>query len=251
MNNVIEEKNSMSKYLFLAIIFVAVLIVASVASTYAYFQVTISSSITNSTLTTTTDCINVAISNDTTGNISLPFNYPVTDAYAMANITAPIVVDVKNSCSSNVSAVPYTLALTTLSKSGESPITNDKIRFHVKRKVGTADETVFKNNNYLTTLSPIASGTNNYTLINNDLNSKTATSSYTTRTIYTIDSTTIAANTTNTYKIYLWVDYYEGDTAMYNADGSEKSDASHTATYDNKTFNQTFKAAVSLVINSQ
>ena len=40
----------------------------------------------------------------------------------------------------------------------------------------------------------------------------------------------------NTYSVYMWVDYYEGDTT-------------HTGLNDNSTEGQNFAAAISLVVN--
>ncbi len=240
-------KESNKKYLMYAVMFVVLLIIVTVTSTYAYFQVNVTGSIANSTITTTTDCIDISIANDSSGNISLPFNYPVTDSYATSTITNPVEVQVKNNCSNKVS---YSLILTTLTKSGESSIASSKIRYQVKKKIGTESEVVWKKPNYLTSLQMLPTGNTTSELLNKELDSKSATSSYNNRESYVIDGTSIEGNTTNTYKIYLWVDYYEGDTAMYDlSTGVEKSGASHTATYDNSTKGQTFKSAISVITN--
>ncbi len=240
-----EDNNK--KYLIYAVMFVVLLIIVTVTSTYAYFQVNVTGSIANSTITTKTDCIDISIANDSSGNISLPFNYPVTDSYATANITNPIKVQVKNNCSNKVS---YSLILTTLTKSGESSIASSKIRYQVKKKIGTGSEVVWKKPNYLTSLQMLPTGNTTSELLNKNLDSKSATSSYNNRESYVIDGTSIEKNTTNTYKIYLWVDYYEGDTAMYDlSTGEEKSGVSHTTTYDNSTKGQTFKSAISVITN--
>ena len=240
-------KESNKKYLMYAVMFVVLLIIVTVTSTYAYFQVNVTGSIANSTITTTTDCIDISIANDSSGNISLPFNYPVTDSYATSTITNPVEVQVKNNCSNKVS---YSLILTTLTKSGESSIASSKIRYQVKKKIGTGSEVVWKKPNYLTSLQMLPTGNTTSELLNKELDSKSATSSYNNRESYVIDGTSIEGNTTNTYKIYLWVDYYEGDTAMYDlSTGEEKSGVSHTTTYDNSTKGQTFKSAISVITN--
>ncbi len=240
-------EDSNKKYLMYAVMFVVLLIIVTVTSTYAYFQVNVTGSIANSTITTTTDCIDISIANDSSGNISLPFNYPVTDSYATSTITNPVEVQVKNNCSNKVS---YSLILTTLTKSGESSIASSKIRYQVKKKIGTVSEVIWKKPNYLTSLQMLPTGNTTSELLNKELDSKSATSSYNNRESYVIDGTSIEGNTTNTYKIYLWVDYYEGDTAMYDlSTGEEKSGVSHTATYDNSTKGQTFKSAISVITN--
>ena len=240
-------KESNKKYLMYAVMFVVLLIIVTVTSTYAYFQVNVTGSIANSTITTTTDCIDISIANDSSGNISLPFNYPVTDSYATSTITNPVEVQVKNNCSNKVS---YSLILTTLTKSGESSIASSKIRYQVKKKIGTESEVVWKKPNYLTSLQMLPTGNTTSELLNKELDSKSATSSYNNRESYVIDGTSIEGNTTNTYKIYLWVDYYEGDTGMYDlSTGVEKSGVSHQSSYDNSTKGQTFKSAISVITN--
>jgi len=233
-----QEKENKRNYILYAIIFVLVVSILTFAATFAYLNVTTSKSSTLAQATASAECLNISYSGS--NNIKLDYQYPITDTYALANIT-PVTVTVTNNCTNNSAAIPYTLAITSLSKSS-GHISDNKIRMHVKRKVGSASETVLKSNNYLSNSTELTSG-NTYTHIINNLNSKNDVSSYTTKTTYTIDSSTIANSAVTTYKVYLWVDYYEGDSAAY-------SGSAHNSTYDGTTEGLDFAAALSLVVNS-
>lgn len=227
-----EEKNSNINYLVYAIVLVVILIVATFAITYAYFNVSTSKSSTLSNVTATMECIDIAYSE--TGTISLDYNYPITDTFALANIT-PVTVTVTNNCTSNSAAIPYTLAITSLSNSS-GYLSDSAIRMNVTRKVGSASETTLKSTNYLNTLTTLTSG-NTYTYLMNDLNNRSGMSSYATKTTYIIDSSSIGNNTINVYNIYLWVDYYEGDTTQ-------------TGLNNNTTEGLDFASAISLIVNT-
>jgi len=215
-----------------------ILIAVVIAATYAYFQVSTSKSSPLATASTGTECINVSYSEANT--IKLDYNYPVSDKYALSNIT-PITVTVTNNCTANTAALPYALAITSLSND-TNYIADKRIRMHVKRKIGSAAETTIFTNNYLSNARKLMSP-NTYSYLMNDLNTKTTTKSYANKTPYIIGSNTIANNTTHTYKIYLWVDYYEGDEEVYNG-------ATHNESYNNITEGQEFAASINLVVNS-
>ena len=227
-----EKKESNFKYLFYAIVLVVILIGITIAITYAYFNVSTSKSSTLSNINATMECIDIDYSE--VGTISLDYNYPITDTFALANIT-PVTVTVTNNCTSTSSSIPYTLAITSL-KGSVGYLSDGTIRFNVSRKVGSGAESTFKSTNYLNSLSKLTSG-NTYTYLMNDLNSRNGISAYSSKTTYIIDDTTIANNTINVYKIYLWVDYYEGDTTQ-------------TGLNNNTTQGLDFASAISLVVNT-
>ena len=227
-----EKKEDNIKYLFYAIILITALVGLTIAITYAYFSVSTSKSETLSSINATMECIDIVYSE--TGTISLDYNYPITDEFALANIT-PVTVTVTNNCSNNSEEIPYTLAITSL-KGSTGYLSDGAIRFNVSRKVGSDTENTHKSTDYLSSLTTLTSG-NTYTYLINDLNSRDAISGYTSKTTYIIDNTTIANNTINTYKIYLWVDYYEGDTTQ-------------TGVNNNTTEGLDFASAISLVVNT-
>lgn len=226
-----EKKNKKDNYLLYAILFVTILILVGITITYAFLQVetTYSSSLGN--VNAAMECINISYSESDT--IDLDYNYPITDSYALTNVT-PVTVQVKNNCTNNLTAINYTLALTSLANTS-GYIADNKIRVHTKRKLNEADETALVSTKYLSDLTKLTSG-NAYTYLTEDLNSRESVSSYAEKTSYTIDSGTIANGETNTYRVYLWVDYYEGDTTQ-------------TGLNDNSTEGQNFAAAISLVVN--
>lgn len=233
MEQELHEKNNqkMGKYIFLAIAFVVGIITAGVAVSYAYFNVstTYDSSLAN--VSSKLDCINISYSEANT--INLDYDYPISDTYALANVT-PVTVTVKNNCSANAANVNYTLALTTLNN-GSNYIQDNKIRTNIKRKLGTAAETTLKSTDYVSNLTKLTSG-NAYTYLIEDLSTRAGVKDYTNKVSYIIDSNSVGNGITNTYKVYLWVDYYEGDTT-------------HTGLNDNSTQGQNFSAAISLIIN--
>ena len=226
-----ENKTKKESYFVYAILFVVILVLVGITVTYAFFQVETNYSNTLGSVNATMECINISYSESNT--INLDYNYPITDSYALSNVT-PVTVQVKNNCTNNTAAVNYTLALTSLSNS-TGYIADSKIRINAKRKLGSASETTLVSTKYLNSLTKLTSG-NAYTYLTQDLSSRASVKSYANKTSYTIDSGTIANGVTNTYKVYLWVDYYEGDTT-------------HTGLNDNSTEGQNFAAAISLVVN--
>ena len=236
-----EQDNEMkaSSYLIYAILFVTILILTGITVAYAYFKVETTHSETLSNINVTMDCVDIAYSE--TGTIDLDYNYPITDTYAMANVK-PVTVTVTNNCTANTENVNYTLAITSLSDgTTENYIQDNQIRMNVAKKAGNSSETTLINTTYLSNLTTLTTG-NAYTYLNSDLASRPGVTSYTTRKSYVIDTGSIGNGIINTYKIYLWVDYYEGDANAY--EGEE-----HDTTYDNTTENHDFAAAISLVVN--
>jgi len=233
-----EEKESKVNYLLYSIIFVVILIVAAFAVTYAYFKVNISSDETLANISSSLECINLSLSdNDTT--IGLTYNYPITDSLATSEgSVTPVTVSVTNNCSDSKK---YTLSLSTLglTNSINNYIDDSKIRYRVLK--GGSN---YKGIDYLSNLATVATSNQAYkdlTGTGGELSAKYP--NYTLKKIYAIsDTASIASNTTHTYDVYLWVDYYEGDAGAY--DGSD-----HDESYDGTTEGKKFAAAISLSLN--
>jgi len=233
-----ESNQDMKKsaYLIYAALFVIILILAGVTITFAYYRSQTSTSTTPTNFAATVDCFD--ISYNEINIINLDYNYPITDEYAVNNIT-PITVKVTNNCTNNLENIDYTLALTSLSND-EKYISDDKIRMYVTRKIES--EGVYLEADYLSDLTHLDSG-NAFININNDLDIRDGISGYKNRNSYVIDSSNLSNGITIIYNIYLWVDYYEGDKDVYNG-------AEHDTSYDNSTEGQQFLAAISLLVNN-
>ncbi len=250
-----EHKDGMRHFLVYAIIFVAILIIAAITATFAYFTANVD--MTNSRPTNivgTTECIDVQfeVESDADG-IELPLNYPISDEYAMEyGHVKPVTVKVINKCTNEKQEpIDYTLAITTVgnnpTETDKGSITDNKIRFLFEKETkSTGELTQPENPDYLTSLDILDSMSTNYTLIKQSfLNEhRINLSDYSWSNIYKIDADSIATNSTNVYKIYLWIDYYEGDADAYTS-GTHTSEG-----YDNSTKGQTFKSLISLVVNN-
>ena len=212
------------------IILIVLLLVLGIGVAYAYVAITASNNFGTRTASALMECLDITYSES--GTINLTNQYPVEDSVGLSG--TPVTVTITNTCTSNSANINYTLALATL-RNASGYIADTAIRSNVKRTVGTASETTLIDTTYLSNYSTLTSG-NVYTYINNKISSLASTNIYTNKTIYRIDSSSIANNTTVVYKLYLWVDYYEGDTT-------------HTGAHDNDTQNNNFVGYLSVVIN--
>lgn len=235
-----EEKESNVNYLLYAIVLVILLIAATFAVTFAYYKVNTDFDTTLVNVSSTLECIDLSLSDSGT-SIELSHNYPITDSLAQeSGSVTPVTVTVTNNCSE---AKQYTLALSTLAltNSTSSYIEDSKIRYKV-----TKNNATFKNVDYLSNLGTVSTSNQAYkdlTGTSGELAKKYA--DYTTKKIYAIEDTqSINSNASNTYNIYLWVDYYEGDSAMYTT-----ANAIHDTSYDGTTEGKKFAAAISLSLN--
>ena len=222
-----NKKNSV--YL---IVFFTLLLLVLFGASYAYFSVNTSSDNTLGRITSNIDCIDISYSEDNV--IDLENAYPIEDEYALNNLT-PVTVTVTNNCSTNLGDLNYTLALTTL-RNNEGFIDDDQIRILTKRKKGSYGESTLLDVDYVSNLDEIEEG-NVKTYLLTELNRNDITKDYANKTIYRIDSTVIENAKTNVYKVYLWMDYWEGDTT-------------HTGIRNNSTMNKDFKSVISLVVNA-
>lgn len=262
------QKNNMLGYFGYAFVFTMILIVFGITSTYAYFTLQISSESSSTTaITAKTECFDVTlIAGDgevSAGNSSTltlgDYNYPITDVFAVgdgdkqaAHIT-PMTIKVTNNCvasDTNKTAIPYKLFLSTFTKDNASAvqtkdiIPDSKMKIRVMRQLNGAAETELKAPVLISLLPQSDAATSGNTnlgdILNKAISDQGTTAGLTLSKNYVIDGDqTIAPGATNTYKIYAWVDYYEG-CAKENAttDGCNGS-----------TAGKDFKAIVSAIIN--
>jgi len=211
---------------------VAVLLIGAISIAYAYIRVSTSYDSTLSNIDGELDCLDITYSES--GLISANENYPISDTYALTR--TPVTVTITNNCTTNLEDISYVLAFTSL-KNNTGYIPDNKMRIATKRKLNSSAETNLTEATYLNSLDTITSG-NTYTYLNNKLTENNDTNIYTNKTHYVIDKNTIGAGETNTYKVYVWIDYYEGDTT-------------HTGLNDNTTEGLDFKGTISFVVNSE
>ena len=208
-------------------ILVAILFLIGIGVSYAYFSVEVETLESLTTINAKTACLDVSLTEANT--ISLSNQAPIKDADA-ENLT-PVTVTVTNNCTTGED-IYYSLLFTSL-KNSSGYVPDNKARILVKRNLANAGEQVFKVTDYVSNLTNISSGAM-YTYVMNKMNSQF--SGYTTKTIYKIDSTSIGKGKSNVYKIYLWLDYWEGDTTLSGSN-------------NNTTMNQDYRGNLSVIVN--
>ena len=220
------------------IVGVIVLIISAIAisATYAFFKIATDKGNTLTEVGAYAECFDINYGSE--NNINLDYQYPITDEFALENVE-PVTITVTNNCTNNVKAIPYTLAITSLINDNSIP--DSAIRMYVKKQVGTSAEGIVVDKGYLSDVSKISTGLI-YDYLMADLNKRDDISTYISRNMYLIDNAALENNTTATYKLYLWVDYYEGDAGAYS--GEE-----HDTSYDGSTEGKGFASAVSLIVN--
>lgn len=236
-NNQNKEKHNKRRNMIYIIIFGILLLAIIIAASYAYFLIGTANVNNLGNISATIECLNISIDED--HPISLENQYPISDEYALANLI-PVTISVTNNCSTNLNDINYTLTLTSLSDA-TGYISDSKIRTYITRNLNNAGLETLKSANYLNTLNVVSSG-NIYNSVSSSLNVNNDTKDYANKTIYRIDSRLIGNGETNVYNIYLWVDYYEGDSGVYNGEA-------HDTTYDNTTMGLEFKASINTIVN--
>lgn len=244
MDNENNKKNGVNKtYIAFAIIFVLALALLGIASSYAYYKLNVESSNSKTNVVVETDCIDISFEDQTDSETGLTYNYPITDTFALSDEgVKPITLKVKNKCTNNTGKVPYVLTLASI-QNGESTLEDSKVRYHVKKQKTGEIETELISANYLSTATKLTEGTQAYTLLKGELANNNRLVGNTTP--YIIDTGELDNEDEITYKIYLWVDYYEGDSQMY-----QEGTHTHDSDYDNSTKNKTFKTISSILINT-
>ena len=212
------------------IVFIVLLLVIISSMSYAYFRVNTSSESTIGGIIGNTECLDISYSESNV--IDLDNQYPITDEYALNNLI-PVTITVTNNCTNSIN---YVLTNTSLSEN-TGYIEDNKMRISVKRQKENSEEKTIVSPIYLTELENLTSG-NTYTMLTNDLVNRPVIKDFTNKTSYVIDREEIEGNTTNMYKVYLWIDYWEGDTTQKGLN-------------NNSTQNQSYKSAISLVVNGE
>jgi len=230
------KKRKLFVYISLAVV---ILLIITFSITYAYFKINISYDKTPINIISTVECVDLNIAEGTT-DIALTYNYPISDELALNGGATPVTVTITNNCSSEIK---YSLVLSTLTKETEQSnyIDDSKIRYKI---IKNGDD--FKGIDYLNNINKISKNSNLYgylTGTNGELSLRYP--DYTLKEVYSIDDVvSVLSNKSNTYQIYMWVDYYEGDKEMYL-----NENAKHDEIYDGSTENKKFAAAINLSFN--
>ena len=262
-----ETKNKESKKLnkYYILIFALILVIGILTATYAFFQIDTNNSESKTNITAETDCFEITFEDLSEDElIKLNVNYPITDDYALGQTDStynlkPVVVKVSNKCTKTQDNLNYKLAITTLAKESideqdKGYITDNKIRYNVKKALNKnteGDSESLRNPDYLSSLS-LVEDANIISILNEEITNKGINlKNYNTVNTYIIDSGSLASNTYSTYYLRLWIDYYEGDREAYtNPEGHEDRTytcGSNQCKYDNSTEGQKFESVISLI----
>lgn len=223
--------------IILLIILILIISLVILLFSYAKFYVDSINDTTTTTIDGNFDCLDVSMNE--TGVVSLNKNYPVTDNYALLNFT-PITINMTNNCTTG--DIPYGLSLANLYQTAldydTSYIPASKIRIKVLKAIDDGAETTLIDTDFLSNVSIFATTSVAYKYTMTHYNSYEAYSLYSVKDLYNIDLNTISSNQSVIYKIYLWIDYYEGDP---NRVGGEE--------YDNSTQGLKFASSVAVTLN--
>jgi len=236
-----SEKKFKRNYILYAVLFVIILILSALAITFAFFDATNEATgTTNAQMSL--DCINISYNEEDI--INLDYQYPVSDEYAISNIQ-PVTVTVENHCSNNIDAISYAITLSSLANA-TGFIPDTKVRVYATKQINNGTENVIQIPSYLSDVSII---NDSYILSNltTDLNSRENIKDYDAKRSYMLYSDYINDKEIHTFKVYFWIDYYEGDRNMY--DKTNYPDYEHDKTFDNTTEGLEFAAAISLYVN--
>ncbi len=211
----------------------------SIGISYAYFDALDQSKKSAITIVGgKTACIDVDIETPSDSGINiLPYNYPITDTYALQKIK-PIEVTITNKCKETQEDIKYTLTLTTLADSSVNQIKDFQIKTKVLKKVNNGSETIVKDTSLLNKINKVKTE-NVVELLNNKISENESTKGYDTKNSYVLDVGDVASNTTNVYNVYLWIDYYEGNP-YHNVE---------LANFNNSTQNKEFKGIFGILTN--
>lgn len=226
-----ETKGSNTKYLFYVICLVIILILLTVAITYAFFRVNTSKSSTLSSIEAAMECIDIEFYGG--GQFGLGYKYPITDSLALNNLE-PATFTIINNCANNLNSIPYTLILTTMSSDNDPNsnfIDDGAIRLKVDKRIGEDPFVTIKEPGYLNDLNSLAYG-HTYDFLMNEISY-----AYNIKNPYILDESWISNNSVITYDVYVWVDYYEGDRTM-------------SGLYNNSTEGSNFYASINVIVNS-
>lgn len=238
MKNKIKSINKVD--IILAIILLLIISLVIMLFSYARYYAEGVNSTTTSTIQGSFECLDISTSQ--TGVLSLNKNYPVTDNYALENFT-PVIVTLTNNCSASTSAIPYILSLANLYQKSldynTKYIPSNKIRLKVLKTVGAEAETTKIDTNFLSNVSTFTTDSNAYKYTMTHYNNDETYKDYSIKDLYNIDVTTISSNKSIVYKVYLWIDYYEGDPSRVGGED-----------YDNTTQGLNFESSLAITLNA-
>lgn len=241
MKNKRKKKKLIKKTdLILVVILILIIALIGILFSYARFHVDAINNATTTTIKGTFECLDVNYNQD--GVLSLNKNYPVSDAYALENFT-PINVTITNNCSSETTPVDYALSLSTiyqkLKNYADDYISADKIRMKVLKTVGAeAEETIF-DVNYLNKSKKFGESNSIYNFVSEHHQNDATYVNHNLKDVYKVDSGSLSSNQTINYKIYLWIDYYEGAPGRV-----ENPD------YNSSTQNKLFETSIAVTLNA-
>jgi surface protein len=233
-----KEKKFSKRNILLLIIFLMIVALVWLGGTYAFFRVSTGYDDTLSNVNIEfQDCLDVTYSESNVINLSN--QYPISDSYALANLT-PATVSITNNCEVSLN---YTLVLTSLSndpvaQNDPEYIPDDAMKISLKYSDDGETYETLKSPRYLYDVSTVGSSTALYTYLMNYYDDDETAQDYANRTLYKLDSFYVEAGETNTYQTYLWIDYYEGDRT-------------HQGLNDNDTMDMNFNAMFSIVVNAE
>ncbi len=209
-----NKKGNVKSYIYYIIILVVVLIISTVSVAYAYVSLLNNEEKeANASITGKTDCINIQL--EPAGSVpGLTYNYPITDDFATTgDKVKPVTITLKNICTEAGKSVDYTVALSTLSSTATASTTIPDSSIKIKAVKNTGTDTTIINSQILSGngVKKITNAKTTYNLLNDKLNADNNAKAYTIRNHYVIESGKLASNSSVTYKVYLWIDYDEGN----------------------------------------
>ncbi len=218
-----KKKNKTFSLIIYSVFLVVCLTILGITVSYAFVGITSSNNYGSYTAKASIECIDLAYNES--GVITLNDQYPLKDPDGLK--LQPVVVTIRNTCSN---AVTFDLAFTSLIKTDKQYINDNQIKINVQSANTNTTRMV-------SSLSPLNSSSGNaYTYLTNDLRNRTTVKDYAIRSSYYIfKGTSVNANSTNTYSIRIWIDYYEGDTTQ-------------TGQKNNDTQGKSYAAAISAIV---
>ena len=222
-SNVNNKRRNMIYIIIFGILLLSILFSAS----YAYFSVDTTNTNKLGNIIGNIDCVGVVYSES--GTIDLDNSTPVTDEYALANYT-PVTVTVTNNCSNQQS---YYFTFSSLANA-TGYIPDNKVNIAVEKRTGNNSFYRIVNPKYVSYLVEVPETNSFKSTLMADLNRRDETKSYTNKKSYVLDHDYISSGETKTYKVYLWIDYYEGDET-------------HTGLNNNTTQGLLFKGSLGIV----
>lgn len=250
-----KSSKRLKKYYIL--VFALILLIGIITATYAFFQITTEGSQSKSKITATTECFDIDFEDVSDEGINnLDINYPITDEYAIGTTgeednLKPIKVKITNKCTTSENKLNYKLTITTLAKDAADEndkgyIPDNKVRYSLDKVENTGAAVNLKTPDYVSSLRKLLDSDDMTNLLKATITKKgIQLSDYDTVTSYVLDESSLAVNSSVTYSIKLWIDYYEGDSAAHTNPDSHVEGEENI--YDNSTQGQKFASVISII----